>query len=185
MGKEKKMELHPSRRTNYAGSSLPTQDVRKESPVAGFITLMIRGDVGLAVQRTISRTCVLEEGASRGGFEKGGGKGKDSSKGISKMTKKEEARGSEETGGSPKEDDKTSEVGTETDVMKNLLEEANKMLKSMTMKDQKEDKMAALQRQVEELRKMKVFRLTKMGKPEHAERIDRQWSYKSPSRSTT
>eukprot|EP00434_Breviolum_minutum_P003898 symbB.v1.2.003425.t1/scaffold183.1/size281544/9 len=103
-----------------------------------------------------------EEGASRGGFEKGGGKGKDSSKGISRMTKKEEARGSEETAGSPKEDDKTSEVGTETDVMKNLLEEANKMLKSMTMKDQKEDKMAALQRQVEELRKMKVFRLTKM-----------------------
>ena len=92
--------------------------------------------------RTISRTCVLEEGASRGGFEKGGGKGKDSSKGISKMTKKEEARGSEETGGSPKEDDKTSEVGTETDVMKNLLEEAT-------------------------------------------ERIDRQWSYKSPSCSTT
>lgn len=116
-----------------------------------------------------------EEGTSRGGFEKGGRKGKESSKGLSKIVKKEEAKGSEETGSSPKEDDKTSEVGTETDVMKNLLEEANRMLKSMTAKGQEEeDKMTALQRQLEELRRMKVFRLTadQDGEQEFAKRID-------------
>ena len=110
-----------------------------------------------------ANTCPrAEDGQGKGSPEKGGGKGKDSTKGMLKTAKKEEGKNTEDASGSVREEDKNSEAATETDVMKNLLEEANKMLKSVTARSKEDEKMMVLQRQLEELRKMKVFRLTKM-----------------------
>ena len=79
---------------------------------------------------------------------------------MSKIQKKEEGR-IDEAGGAT-EGEKLPEVGSEPEVMKGLLEEANGMLKGMSTKSAEEDRLAAMRRQLDDLKKMKVFRLTKL-----------------------
>ena len=79
---------------------------------------------------------------------------------MSKIQKKEEGR-VDEAGGAT-EGEKLPEVGSEAEVMKGLLEEADRMLKGMNTKSADEDRLAAMQRQLDDLKKMKVFRLTKL-----------------------
>ena len=76
------------------------------------------------------------------------------------MSEKKEERRADEAGGST-QDEKLPEVGSEAEVMKGLLEEANRMLKGMSTKSAEEDRLAAMQRQLDGL-KMRVFRLTKL-----------------------
>ena len=77
---------------------------------------------------------------------------------MSKIQKKEEGR-VDEAGGAT-EGEKFPEVSSEAQVMKRLLEEANRVLKGMSTKSAEEDRLAAMQRQLDDLKKMKVFRLT-------------------------
>ena len=101
-----------------------------------------------------------------GGGEKGGkvGHGKGAPTGYAKAAKREEAK-KEEIG---KKEEGEEENPAET--MKNLLEEANKMLKGMKGHDDekkgKDEKLAAMQAQLDELRKLKVLRLSRI---EHRE----------------
>ena len=79
---------------------------------------------------------------------------------MPKIQKKEEGR-VDEAGGAT-EGEKLPEVGSEAEVMKGLLEEADRMLKGMNTKSADEDRLAAMQRQLDDLKKMKVFRLAKL-----------------------
>ena len=93
----------------------------------------------------------------RDGDLKGGkGEGK-----MVRMAKKEE--------GAKKEDAEKSESGGSTEVMKGLLEEANKMLKAMSSstggsieEGSKEQKLTRLQQQLDELKIIKVFKISKV-----------------------
>jgi len=64
----------------------------------------------------------------------------------------------------PREETTSSREEQPNEVMKGLLEEANKMLKSMAgpKVEEREGKIDKLQRQLEELRSLKVFRLSRM-----------------------
>ena len=97
---------------------------------------------------------------------KGGEKGW--SRPATKAAKKED---------SPEKEDQNTkaesqEDGTSTETMKSLLEEANKMLKSMTQKSQEDEektkdvRLQAMQAQLDELKKMKVLRLSRIAKAE-------------------
>ena len=91
---------------------------------------------------------------------KGGAKGKDG-KGFSKLYKKED--GSEESGSLKEaEGEKPSGSTSEAETMKGLLEEANKMLKGISARNSDQDRLSVMQKQLDELRKMKVLRLTKL-----------------------
>lgn len=89
---------------------------------------------------------------------KGGGKGRDG-KGASRLTKKEEMKNE---AAAPSESEKPMEPSAESETMKSLLEEANKMLRSISAKGEEEDKIQRMQKQLEDLRRMKVLRLTRM-----------------------
>lgn len=87
-----------------------------------------------------------------------GGKGEGK---MVRMAKKEE--------GAKKEDSEKSESGGSTEVMKGLLEEANKMLKAMSSstggsieEGSKEQKLTRLQQQLDELKVIKVFKISKV-----------------------
>ena len=88
---------------------------------------------------------------------KGYGKGKEA-KGVSKIQKKEEAKGD----GSAMDGEKSSEGGSDAEVMRGLLEEANKMLKGLSTKPAESDRLELMQKQLDELKKMKVLRLTRL-----------------------
>ena len=102
--------------------------------------------------------------AKEGDREKSKGEGK-GQKGIGRMSKKEEVK--EESQG--KEE---SESPSHAESVKELLEEANKMLKSLTVKTQGEeektkvDRLEAMQVQLDEMRKLKVLRLSRIAKQE-------------------
>ena len=96
---------------------------------------------------------------------KGGSKGKDG-KGMSRMQKKEE-EGSE--AGSQREVEKD---GTEAETMKGLLEEANKMLKGISARNADQDRLAVMQKQLDELRQLRVLRLTKLNSEKDLGLID-------------
>ena len=87
---------------------------------------------------------------------------------ISKVTKKEESPKKEEP--SPNTEDNSAEV------MKDLLEEANKMLKTISnpkpVEEAREGKLERLQRQLDELRAVKVFRVARMEVNEEEGLID-------------
>ena len=100
---------------------------------------------------------------------KGGGKGEGKSEGkVSKVTKKEE---------SPKKEPETSgqEDGT-TETMKELLEEANKMLKTISTPKRgdgdRDVKLEKLQKQLDDLRSLKVFRVARIEVNEEEGLID-------------
>ncbi len=99
-------------------------------------------------------------GENEKGF-KGGAKGKDG-KGMSRMQKKEEERAEESGPQKESEKDKASETSSEAETMKGLLEEANKMLKGISARNADQDRLSVMQQQLDELRKMKVLRLTKL-----------------------
>ena len=146
-----------------AASFLRKEVVRKERCAHGGILWMIRGGAGRAEQRSIWPTSVLDKmerlkTPSRR-MQKDMEKEKEG-KGMSKIQKKEEGR-IDEAGGAT-EGEKLPEVGSEAEVMKGLLEEANGMLKGMSTKSAEEDRLAPMQRQLDDLKKMKVFRLTKL-----------------------
>ena len=110
----------------------------------------------------LANVCPRQDGKAEDPLKKdakGYGKGKEE-KGVSKIQKKEEGR-VDEAGGAT-EGEKLPEVGSEAEVMKRLLEDANRMLKGMSTKSAKEDRLAAMQRQLDDLKKMKVFRLTQL-----------------------
>ena len=97
-----------------------------------------------------------------------GAEGKGSQKMVQRQEKKEEgpAKGEE-----PPQSEAQAEEPSSTSVeMKGLLEEATKMLKGLAKqsneKEQKgrEDRLAAMQDQLDELRKVKVLKISKMGK---------------------
>ena len=91
------------------------------------------------------------------GEGKTNGKGKDG-KGAARLTKKDEAK----TEVATPENEKAAEGGTEAETMKGLLEEANKMLRSINARGDEDEKIQKMQKQLEELRRMKVLRLTRM-----------------------
>ena len=99
-------------------------------------------------------------GENEKGF-KGGAKGKDG-KGMSRMQKKEEERAEESGPQKESEKEKASETSSEAETMKGLLEEANKMLKGISARNADQDRLSVMQQQLDELRKMKVLRLTKL-----------------------
>ena len=70
--------------------------------------------------------------------------------------KKEEAQ--------TKPEDQPDQPGGQNEVMKGLLEEANKMLRSMTAPkiEQRDGKLEKLQKQLDELKQLKVFRISRM-----------------------
>ena len=99
-----------------------------------------------------------------------GGEGKGwSSRPMTKAARKEDSPKKEEQ--SVKEETQ-EEATASTETMKGLLEEANKMLKSMAMKNQEDEekskdvKLQAMQAQLDELKKMKVLRLSRIAKEE-------------------
>lgn len=117
--------------------------------------------------------------------EKGGGKS------VRTMQKTPEKEGKGSSGGGSQDGKKDDDVearstcsaasgasGGSGDIMQQLLEEANKMLKSMNVKteeprrkvDEEEDRFAKLQRQLEEIKRLKVFRLSRMERKD-----DRGW----------
>ena len=77
-----------------------------------------------------------------------------------KSLRKEESPVKEET----QEDRKKEEGHSQNEVMKGLLEEANRMLKSMSGPriEEREGKLDKLQKQLDELKHLRVFRLTKI-----------------------
>ena len=101
-----------------------------------------------------------KEGGEKGGKAEGKGQ-----KAIGKIAKKEEVK--EET--SVKE---VAEPIAPTESVKELLEEANKMLKSLTVKGgseeekTKDERLAAMQAQLDEMRKIKVLRVSRISKQE-------------------
>ena len=99
-----------------------------------------------------------------------GGEGKGwSSRPMTKAARKEDSPKKEEQ--SVKEETQEG-VTASTETMKGLLEEANKMLKNMAMKNQEDEekskdvKLQAMQAQLDELKKMKVLRLSRIAKEE-------------------
>ena len=78
---------------------------------------------------------------------KGYGKGKET-KGVSKIQKKEEAKGDE--AGSAMDGEKRSEGGSDAEV-RGLLEERNKMLKGLSTKPAESDRLELMQKQLDEL----------------------------------
>ena len=108
------------------------------------------------------------EGEAKKDF-KGGGKGKDG-KGISRMQKKEE-EGFED--GSQREVEKDNvKEGSEAETMKGLLEEANRMLKGISARNADQDRMTVMQKQLDELRQLRVLRLTKLNSEKDLGLID-------------
>ena len=91
------------------------------------------------------------------GEGKGGGKGKEG-KGAARFNKKDEVKSE----AAPSESERPGEAGAEAETMKSLLEEANKMLRSISAKGDEDDKIQRMQKQLEDLRRMKVLRLTRM-----------------------
>ena len=93
-----------------------------------------------------------------------GGKG-ESSKGAGKSSKAMKKEDQQEPKEKEAEGSKTESVAN--DSMMDLLEEANKMIKSLAAKnegteDGRDKKLAAMQHQIDKLKKMKVLRLTKL-----------------------
>ena len=110
-----------------------------------------------------SPSCERPKEASKEGGEKTGkaeGKGQ---KAIGKIAKKEEVK--EEVQGK-----EVAEPVAPTESVKELLEEANKMLKSLTVRGSteeersKDDRLAAMQVQLDEMRKIKVLRISRISK---------------------
>ena len=97
-----------------------------------------------------------------------GGDGKGWSRPMTKAARKEDSPKKEEQ---PAKEE-TQEAASSTETMKGLLEEANKMLKSMTQKNQEDEektkdiKLQAMQAQLDELKKMKVLKLSRIAKEE-------------------
>ena len=58
--------------------------------------------------------------------------------------------------------EKSSEGGSDAEVMRGLLEKANKMLKGLSTKPAESDRLELMQKQLDELKKMKVLRLTRL-----------------------
>ena len=85
---------------------------------------------------------------------------------MSRMQKKED-EGSE--AGSQREVEKD---GTEAETMKGLLEEANKMLKGISARNADQDRLAVMQKQLDELRQLRVLRLTKLNSEKDLGLID-------------
>lgn len=103
-----------------------------------------------------------------GDGKKGGGKGE--AKGVQRM----EAESPPKTGGGeiPQKDGETCSQGEESgEVMKSLLEEANRMLKNISDNkaeksedgDDREGKLRRLQRQLDDLKALRVFRIASIG----------------------
>ena len=99
-----------------------------------------------------------------------GAEGKGSQKMVQRQEKKEE--GAARTEERPQPEAPSEELSSTSVEMKGLLEEATKMLKGLTMqsneKEQKgrQDRLAAMQDQLDELRKVEVLRISKMGREE-------------------
>lgn len=89
---------------------------------------------------------------------------------VQRQEKKEE--GAARTEERPQPEAPSEELSSTSVEMKGLLEEATKMLKGLTMqsneKEQKgrQDRLAAMQDQLDELRKVEVLRISKMGREE-------------------
>ena len=99
-----------------------------------------------------------------------GAEGKGSQKMAQRQEKKEE--GAARTEELPQPEASSEEPSSTSVEMKGLLEEATKMLKGLTMqsneKEQKgrQDRLAAMQDQLDELRKVRVLKISKMGREE-------------------
>eukprot|EP00435_Cladocopium_sp_Y103_P022305 s3339_g5.t1 len=97
-----------------------------------------------------------------------GGDGKGWPKPTTKAAKKEDSPKKEDAGPTKEVQEDTNT----TETMKGLLEEANRMLKSITMKNQgdeersKDEKLQAMQSQLDELRRMKTLRLSRIAREE-------------------
>ena len=97
------------------------------------------------------------------GDGKGGSKSSRTMKKEEESPKKEEAMETEEKG---------KEEGSQRETVEDLLKEANRMLKGLSAKedgeekDAKDTRLAAMQRQLDELRKMKTLRLSRIAKEE-------------------
>ena len=113
----------------------------------------------------------LKEGA-KGGFERGAGAGKGGEgkggKPSVKQVRKEEGLGEEVCGRDEGVEDPAS-----SETVKGLLEEANRMLKALSgtkagenAERAKVDRLAAMQTQLDELRKMKTLRLSRISREE-------------------
>eukprot|EP00438_Fugacium_kawagutii_P029112 Skav233709 [mRNA] locus=scaffold2120:28636:35173:- [translate_table: standard] len=107
-----------------------------------------------------------KEGYSPDKSWKGEGKGASKS---SRTLKKDEAGKKEEVG---EQDEKGKEEVNPKETVEDLLKEANRMLKGLSAKEDevdkepKESRLAAMQRQLDELRKMKTLRLSRIAKEE-------------------
>lgn len=105
------------------------------------------------------------ERPKEGGKDAGkGSEAKSAGKGNAKAIKKEEATEKEEA-----QEDGKKEEGGSAESMKDFLEEAHRMLKSMNaargfdeVEKTKNDRLTAMQQQLDELRKMKVIRLSRI-----------------------
>ena len=64
----------------------------------------------------------------------------------------------------PKPDEPADPAPDQNDVMKGLLEEANKMLRTMTAPkvEERDGKLERLQKQLDDLKQLKVFRLSRI-----------------------
>ena len=115
-----------------------------------------------------SQSCPRAKDSKSGEQRKGGGKGE--SKGVQRM----EVDSPPKTGGGeipPKDLEAASQNEESGEVMRGLLEEANRMLKNLNENksekteesEDREGRLRRLQRQLDDLRSLKVFRIASIG----------------------
>ena len=143
-------------------------DARKEKGVDGSTNWTINVAVGRVVQRIITRMLAqdlrrLKESSRRTSKEDQRAKMERACRGC----RRKEEEGSE--AGSQREVEKD---GTEAETMKGLLEEANKMLKGISARNADQDRLAVMQKQLDELRQLRVLRLTKLNSEKDLGLID-------------